>query len=86
MGCHFLLQEIFPTQGLNPGLPHCRQMLYHLYGHSLNLDLPRIFFTLLYLYPFLIAFFFFFVCLGDGEAHVYQYCNFILFRVLTLPM
>ena len=20
----------FPTQGLNPGLPHCRQMLYHL--------------------------------------------------------
>ena len=30
VGCHFLLQEIFPTQGLNPGLPHCRQMLYHL--------------------------------------------------------
>ena len=29
-GCHFLLQEIFPTQGLNPGLPQCRQMLYHL--------------------------------------------------------
>jgi len=24
---HFLLQGIFPTQGLNPGLPHCRQML-----------------------------------------------------------
>ena len=23
-----LLQEIFPTQGLNPGLPHCRQILY----------------------------------------------------------
>ena len=21
---------IFPTQGLNPGLPHCRQMLYQL--------------------------------------------------------
>ena len=28
MGCHFLLQEIFPTQGLNPGLPHCSQPLY----------------------------------------------------------
>ena len=28
--CHALLQEIFPTQGLNPGLPHCRQILYHL--------------------------------------------------------
>ena len=30
VGCHFLLQEIFPTQGLNPSLTHCRQMLYHL--------------------------------------------------------
>ena len=28
VGCHFLLQGIFPTQGLKPGLPHCRQMLY----------------------------------------------------------
>ena len=30
MGCHFLFQGIFPTQGLNPGLLHCRQMLYRL--------------------------------------------------------
>ena len=30
MGCHFLLQGIFPTQGSNPGLPYRRQMLYHL--------------------------------------------------------
>ena len=30
VGCHALLQGIFPTQGLNPGLPHCRQVLYHL--------------------------------------------------------
>ena len=28
--CHFFLQEIFPTQELNPGLPHCRHMIYHL--------------------------------------------------------
>ena len=28
VGCHALLQGIFPTQGLNPGLPHCRWMLY----------------------------------------------------------
>ena len=28
VGCHFLLQRIFLTQGLNPGLPHCRQTLY----------------------------------------------------------
>ena len=26
----FLFQEIFPTQGLNPRLPHCRQILYQL--------------------------------------------------------
>ena len=25
VGCRFLLQGIFPTQGSNPGLPHCRQ-------------------------------------------------------------
>ena len=28
VGCHFLLQGIFPTQGSNPGLSHCRQTLY----------------------------------------------------------
>ena len=27
MGCHFLPQGAFPTQGLNPGLLHCRQIL-----------------------------------------------------------
>ena len=28
VGCHALLQWIFETQGSNPGLPHCRQILY----------------------------------------------------------
>ena len=28
VGCHFLLQRVFPTQGSNLGLPHCRQTLY----------------------------------------------------------
>ena len=28
MDCYFLLQGIFPTQGSNPGLLHCRQTLY----------------------------------------------------------
>ena len=27
VGCLFLLQGIFPTQGSNPGLSHCRQTL-----------------------------------------------------------
>ena len=30
LGSHFLLQGIFPTQGSNPGLPHCRWILYQL--------------------------------------------------------
>ena len=30
VGCHFLFQGIFPTQGSNPGLQHCRQTLHHL--------------------------------------------------------
>ena len=30
VACHFLLQGILPTQGLNQGLPHCRQTLYRL--------------------------------------------------------
>ena len=30
VGCHFLLQGIFPTQGSNPCLLHCRQTLYRL--------------------------------------------------------
>src|SRR5574337_1107739 len=30
VGCHFLLQGNFLTQGSNLGLPHCRQTLYHL--------------------------------------------------------
>ena len=52
MGSLSLLQGIFPTQGSNPGLPHCRQILYQLshreaqeYGvGSLSL-LQRIFLT-----------------------------------------
>ena len=30
VGSLSLLQQIFPTQGSNPGLPHCKQILYQL--------------------------------------------------------
>ena len=30
VGSLSLFQGIFPTQGLNPGLPHCRRILYQL--------------------------------------------------------
>ena len=38
VGCHSLLQGIFPTQGWNLGLPHCRQILHHL-SHQGSLEL-----------------------------------------------
>ena len=43
VGCHFLLQGIFPTQGLNPGLLHCRQVLYHLshQGSPINIYINK---------------------------------------------
>ena len=34
MGSYSLLQGIFPTQGLNPGLLHCRWILYQLSHHG----------------------------------------------------
>ena len=47
VGCNSTLQGIFPTQGLNLGLLHCRQILYHLshqgnplYSSSLFLPSP----------------------------------------------
>ena len=36
VGCHILLQRIFPTLGSNPGLLHCRWILYCL-NHQGNL-------------------------------------------------
>ena len=30
VGCHSLLQGIFPTPELNPRLLHCREIFYHL--------------------------------------------------------
>ena len=30
VGCHACLQGLFPIQGSNPGLPHCRRILCHL--------------------------------------------------------
>ena len=37
--CHSLLQGIFLTQGSNPGLLHCRRILYHL-SHQVAILTP----------------------------------------------
>ena len=40
VGSHSLLQGFFPTQGLNPGVLHCRQILYCL-SHQGNPTIPQ---------------------------------------------
>ena len=47
VGFHAHLQRILPTQGLNPGLPQCRQILYQL-SHKGS---PRILEWVAYPYP-----------------------------------
>ena len=41
VGCHFLLQGIFPTQGSYLGLPHCGQIRHHLSQKESPIPLPR---------------------------------------------
>ena len=48
--CHALLQGIFPTQGSNSGLPHCRWILYGL-SHQMFFS----FFYLFWLYWVFVA-------------------------------
>jgi len=42
VGSLSLLQGIFPTQGLNPGLPHCKQILYQLNNHGSEEELKNL--------------------------------------------
>ena len=53
VGCHFLLQGIFPTQGWNPGLQHCKQMnqwsnCQHPLDHWKSMRVPEKHLLLLY--------------------------------------
>ena len=44
MGCHSLLQRIFPTEGANPGMVQCKQILEHISYREVTqrMDRPRI--------------------------------------------
>ena len=42
MGSHSFLQGIFLPQGSNPGLPYCRQILYHLSHQGKPRTTPQI--------------------------------------------
>ena len=57
VGCHSLLQGIFPTLGSNLGLLHCRQILYclsHQGRPKQSIELPKL---ILYLSIVLIVFY-----------------------------
>ena len=54
MCCHFLLQGIFPVQGSNPGLLHCRQMLYCLSHQGFLGFIPNIAWVVDILYFYLL--------------------------------
>ena len=41
VGCHFLLQAIFPIQGLNPSLLYCRRILYQLRHQGMRIKLEK---------------------------------------------
>ena len=85
LGCHSLLQGIFPTRGSNPSLLHCRQILYHLSDQGspsmsiyLYIYLPFPFFLSAFytngnipFIPFWIFFFFF--SFNNGFQRSYQY-------------
>ena len=74
VGCHFLLQGIFPTQELNPGLPHCMQTQ----ADTLTSEPPG---SPVYLYLYL----YLYVCMyREGEKErIAVMCFFSLLQVIN---
>ena len=85
VGSHSLLQGIFLTQGLNLGLLHCRQILYHLsHRGSPSNFLLAIYFTrtgtsfsfadILHHFFFSLSFIFFSTCSIEYNPHMVFLC------------
>ena len=80
VGCHSLLQRIFPTQRWNPGLLHCRQIIYRL-SHQGRVD------VVLLLAKYLINFYLYFSSkisvsvTGIFKVSCYWFSNFAVFNV-----
>ena len=69
VGCYAFLQGIFPTQGSNPGLPHCRCSLYCL-SHQGSLCVCTHIFCYFYLFAHIKSLVFFVLqlpCLSWGK-------------------
>ena len=80
MGSHSLLQGIFLTQGSNPALLHCRQIIYHL-SHQRRVD------VVLLLAKYLINFYLYFnsktsvSVTGIFKVSCCWFANFAVFNV-----
>ena len=70
VGCHFLLQGIFPTQGSNLGLPNCRQMLYHLSHQGIYMWVICIFLSVIFMILNLIIWKAYYLW-GGGKQNIY---------------
>ena len=61
MGSLSLLQGIFPTQGSNPGLPHCRRILYQL-SHKGS---PYIYMGYIYRHKYIYIYIHIYICISE---------------------
>ena len=68
MGCNALLQGIFPTQGLHPGLQHCRQILYRLSHQGRLNNLAHYHWKLNTIFIYLFIYLFIWSCCVFGVA------------------
>ena len=70
VGSLSLFQGIFPTQGLNPGLPHCRRILYQLShkGSPVNV-VPSAYLRLLIFLPAILIL----ACASSSPAFLMMY-------------
>ena len=74
VGCHSLLQGIFPTQGSNPSLPRCWQILYHLSHQGSPFRIRDLIFTLQHSK----------IKCNIQFSIVHQSCFFLIFRIRDL--
>ena len=86
VGCHALLQGTLPTQQSNPGLPHCRQILYCLSHQGIPMLLSNsIIFPTFVSYPFSAQKNFYFLFLFSASLFL-LYCglmDFLIHCVIT---
>ena len=77
MGCHFL-QGIFPSQGSNPHLLHCRWILYHL-NHQGSIYVYIYIYIHIYIYTYIYVYIYTYIHTYIHICFIYIICLFILY-------